>query len=355
MATEAEKKLREKQMNLLLSILSFETYWAYFSMSSGNVHITDTKAAAKQLLDSLEALRMLDENILDPRKVIRGVDMQVIDEIFDKLKKWVGGKMDLYKPLIQDKVMFFVLFAGQKSYLIKQLGLAWSPPISFSTGELEYTQRNLRWYPHLPRRSMWEYDKTLDISRLSTSQTVVVYGDIKRSQDLMTYTIGPKRFQEMMIRFLESVRNLFDDNLGIFDKFTGDGFLGYFNEYLCSEQRENFLECFVRFSRQCIETSYLIFNDWKKWVRKLPEEDIMLSIGADAGEIYFGDEKGHLICIGDSIVWAQRMCAAAPAGKIYVNNILASLLKDREGVQLLPVGGKTKTGESFLASEMHFA
>jgi len=239
-----------------------------------------------------------------------------------------------------------------KIYLSKEVALETLPPIALSTEEFEHTEKYLRWQPHLPRVSMYWYDRAFNFPKLSSTETIVVYGDIRRSQDLMVYTIGYERFEEMMIRFFDSVRKVFDTNLGIFDKFTGDGFLGYFNEYLCSQKREDFLQCFIRFSKQCMETCYSLFDDWKKSVRKLPEEDIMLSIGADVGQIHFGDRYGHLICIGDAIVWAQRMCAAAPAGTIYVNNILANLLKDKEGIELSPVAGKTKTGESFLSSRM---
>ncbi|GAI35381.1 unnamed protein product [marine sediment metagenome] len=199
---------------------------------------------------------------------------------------------------------------------------------------------------------MWEYDQILDTSKFSTSQTIAVYGDIRRSQDLMIYTTGYERFEELMIRFFNSIRDLFDKNLGIFDKFTGDGFLGYFNEYLCRERGKDFVECFLEFSRQCLEITEPLFNEWKRYVRKLPKQDIMLSMGADVGEIYFGDHHGHLVCIGDAIVWAQRMCSAAPASAIYVNNLLANLLSDREDIELLAVTGDTKTGESFLASTL---
>ena len=240
-------------------------------------------------------------------------------------------------------------------YLLKRLGIKSPPPIAWEVMEFVHSERYLRWQPHLPSESIYEYDKTLDISRLSTSRTIVVYSDIRRSQDLMIYTIGQDRFEEMMVRFFNSVRNIFDQSTGIFDKFTGDGFLGYFNEYLCSEHRKNFVECFITFAKQCMEFSESLFLEWKKHMRKLPDKNIMLSIGADLGEIYFGDQRGHLVCIGDAIVWAQRMCSAAPAGAIYTNNLLANLLLDREGIELLPITGNTKTGETFLASELRIA
>lgn len=356
MPTSSSKQLHNKQMTLLVSILAFETYWAYYSMSSGNVYIKETREAAKHLLDSIEELAKFDSGILDYGKyhMSKG-DAAVIEEILHKLRGWADGASELlYYPLMQSKVMLWFLFAELKGYLAKRLGLKSFPPIALSSVEFQHTERYLRWQPHLPKECMYEYDQTLDIPKFSMLQTIVVYGDIRRSQDLMIYTIGHERFEDMMIRFFESIRDLFDKNLGIFDKFTGDGFLGYFNEYLCRERGKDFVECFLKFSRQCLEISESLFNEWKRYVRKLPDQDIMLSMGADVGEIYFGDRHGHLVCIGDVIVWAQRMCSAAPASSIYVNNLLANLLADRKDIELLPITGNTKTGETFRASKLLF-
>jgi len=354
MPSSSSKQLHNKQMTLLVSILAFETYWAYYSMSSGNVYVKETKGAAKHLFDSIDELAKFDSGILDYKKHnISKTDTAIIEEILHKLREWVDGNSGFsYQPLMQGKVMLWFLFAELKSYLAKGLGLKSFPPIALSIAEFQHTERYLRWQPHLPKESLYEYDQTLDIQKFSTLQTIVVYGDIRRSQDLMIYTIGHERFEDMMIRFFESIRDLFDKNLGIFDKFTGDGFLGYFNEYLCREGGKDFVECFLKFSRQCLEITESLFNEWKRYVRKLPDQDIMLSIGADVGEIYFGDRHGHLVCIGDVIVWAQRMCSAAPASSIYVNNLLANLLADKEDIELLTITGNTKTGETFRASKL---
>lgn len=343
------------EIALFVSIQAFETYWAYYSMSSGSLYIEQTKEAANNLLNSYEALLGLDKGVLNWKKRLKG-DAQIIENILQSLREWSSGKSELsLQPLIQHKAMLFFLFSELKIYLSNRLGLKSLPPIALSIEEFRHTERYLRWQPHLPSASIgWEYDKTFDISKISESQTIAVYGDIRRSQDLMTYTVNPNRFEEMIIKFLESIRSLLDKNLGIFDKFTGDGFVGYFNEYLCYTQSQNFLDCFINFSKQCMESCYPLFDEWKKEVRKLPKEDVMLSLGADIGKIHFGDQHGHLVCIGDAIVWAQRMCAAAPAGRIYVNNILANILKEKEGIQLSSIPSKTKTGESFLASQIQF-
>ncbi len=354
-STANKQLLRAKEMNLLVSILIFETYWAYYSMSSGTLYKKVVRDAAKHLLDSIDELAALHKGILD-KKSLNWTDAAKIEDIVQNIREWLNGGSDLpYETFLRSRVHLWLLLTHQKLYLLTCLGIKSPPPIVWEAMEFVHSERYLRWQPHLPSESMYEYDKTLDISMFSTSRTIVIYGDIRRSQDLMIYTIGQDRFEEMMVRFFDSVRNIFDKSIGIFDKFTGDGFLGYFNEYLCGERGKNFEECFVTFVKQCMEFSESLFREWKRHVRKLPDENIMLSIGADLGEIYFGDRGGHLVCIGDAIVWAQRMCSAAPAGAVYINNLLANLLVDREGIELLPVTGNTKTGETFLASELRIA
>jgi len=355
MPSSSSKQLHNKQMTLLVSILAFETYWAYYSMSNSIAYEKEVKDSAKFLLKNIDGLAKLDKGIVD-KEALNYHEVKTgfsIEDTLKDLRDWAEGNAEVpFTTFMQSKVFLFFLFAAQKHYLAKHLGLSKFPPITFSSVEFEHTELYQRWQPHLPRASMYWYSDSFDVLKLSESQTIVIYGDIRRSQDLMIYTIGHKRFEDMMIRFFESIRDLFDKNLGIFDKFTGDGFLGYFNEYLCRERRKDFVECFLKFSRQCLEITESLFNEWKRYVRKLPDQDIMLSMGADVGEIYFGDRHGHLVCIGDVIVWAQRMCSAAPASSIYVNNLLANLLADREDIELLPITGSTKTGETFRASKL---
>jgi len=351
----SNSQLKTKRTNLLVSVLVFETYWAYYSMSSGNVYVNETKKAANSLISSIEEMASLDKEISTIKSKISKGDIAVIEKILGEIKKWAKQrKRTFFEPLMQSKVMLWFYFAAMKVYLIKKIGLETFPPIALSTEEFEHTEKYLIWQPHLPRETMYWYERSIDIPKISSAETIVVYGDIRRSQDLMIYTIGNERFEEMMLRFFDEIRDMFSKNLGIFDKFTGDGFLGYFNEYLSKERGKNFTDCFLGFSKECIEMSKSLFAEWKKHVRKLPAEDIMLAVGADVGKIYFGNRHGHLICIGDAIVWAQRMCSEAPASKIYVNNMLANILNGREGIRLLPVKGKTKIGESFLASELTF-
>ncbi len=341
------------ETSLLVSILAFETYWAYYSMSSGQIYQKAVKEAAKHLLSQIGELASVDSNIVN-EKTLHWTESTVIEDVLNSVRSWADGESDLpYETFLRSRVYLWQLLTYQKIYLTKRLGLKSSPPIIWEPlGEGMHSERYLRWAPHLPTESLYEYDRTLEIPKLSKSQTIVIFGDIRRSQDLMTYTVDRIFFEDMMIKFFDNIKNLFNQNLGIIDKFTGDGFLGYFNEYLCGRQGKDFVKCFLQFVKESMLFSNSLFADWQKHVRKLPVGGVMLAIGADVGEIYFGDRYGHLVCIGDAIVWAQRMCCEAPAGAVYANNILAHLLKERENIELLPIEGKTKAGETFLVSKI---
>lgn len=356
METALNNQLKMKRIDLLISILAFETCWAYYSMSSGNIYQDDTKKAAINLFEKLEKLREIDKGLYSfKRRTMGESDFRIAEKILEEINEWAkGNTIKPYNPIMQSKVMLWTYFVNLKAHLVRRVGLDYYPWMSLALSEFQHTEKYLRWQPYLPKESMYWYDRELDISKLSNTDTIVVYGDIRRSQDLMIYTIGNERFEEMMIKFFETTRMLFNKYTGIFDKFTGDGFLGYFNAYICNEKGKDFVDCFLGFIKECIEVNKSLFDEWKKHVRKLPAQDIMLSLGADLGNIYFGDRHGHLVCIGDAIVWAQRMCSEAPASAIYVNNLLKNLLSGKKEVLLIPVEGKTKTGESFLASELKY-
>jgi hypothetical protein len=61
----ALQKLNNKLMTLLVSISNFETYWAYYSMSSGNAFQKEVKDNAKHLLKNIYELSKLDPGIID--------------------------------------------------------------------------------------------------------------------------------------------------------------------------------------------------------------------------------------------------------------------------------------------------
>ena len=353
----ALQTLDKKRMDLLVSISTFETWWAYYSMTSGNAFQKEVKERGKHLLKSIYELSKLDPGIID-KDTIKYEEVKTgftIQDTLSGLKDWAEGNAQVpFGTFMQSKVFFAFFLFALRLYLSEKLGLTVPRTLLFSFDEFSHSERYLRWSPHLPVSSMYWYSEDFDESKLSESQTVVVYGDIRRSQDLMTYTVDHKLFEQMMIRFFDTTRDLINKNYGIFDKFTGDGFLAHFNEYICKSQNKNFLDRFLDFAKQYIEANLSLFAEWKRYVRKLPDTEIMVSLGADLGIVHYGNLSGHLVCIGDAVVWAERMCSASSAGEIYVNNLLADAIESRKDIRLSPVSGATKLGEIFKASKIEF-
>ena len=188
-----------------------------------------------------------------------------------------------------------------------------------------------------------------------SSRTIVVMGDIRRSQDLMTYAEDENSFAKYMVRFVEESRRLIDENLGIFDKFTGDGFLCYFNESVCARLGEDFEECFMRFAKHEMAFARDHFANWCRTVRRLPDAPIGLSLGADLGSVSFRDIDSHFVAVGDPIVWAARMADAGGANETIVNNLLCQRLLDKPGVDISSKPSKTKSGEAFLGWRVEFS
>ena len=50
----------------------------------------------------------------------------------------------------------------------------------------------------------------------------------------MTYAQDSETYTKYMADFIEKTQQLVLKHNGIFDKFTGDGFVAYFNEEICS-------------------------------------------------------------------------------------------------------------------------
>ena len=146
---------------------------------------------------------------------------------------------------------------------------------------------------------------------------------------------------------------------GIFDKFTGDGFIAYFNDSVCTEAQKHqrsikkFADCFLDFVCDEIEFANNLFADWCKTVRKLPTTPIGLAIGADLGYIDFREMENHLISVGEPIVWASRMADAGQAGEVVVNNLLYAELEGCLSLEFKQREGKTKSGEFFLSKTDH--
>jgi len=99
MADTIDEKIKMKMINLLVSVLVFEAYWAYYSMSSGNVYIAATKKATKNLGSCLEELTNLDEDLKTVTSKFSTVDFSLIEKIISDITKWARKrKRTFFEP-----------------------------------------------------------------------------------------------------------------------------------------------------------------------------------------------------------------------------------------------------------------
>jgi len=345
----------DPDLKTLLPLNDFETYWAYFSLSDGNLYPDTTREIAWQLLDAMKR-GVADLSAPEPvaGKAAPVSKRLTDDTLLELMRRWSHeNDSDARDELLQHSVAMQAWLMRIRRTLHAHLELE-LPHSELDGSEMMYRHSFNRWLAHFPTlllRSMSHASQMLE--RASSSESIVVVGDIRRSQDLMTYAKDSAHFAEKLVGFVNQTRVLLDECLGIFDKFTGDGFVAYFNKELCSMHGMDYLECFLRFVTELTVFSQEHFHQWSRHVRKLPDVEVGLALGADVGYILYQDIDAHFIAVGDAIVWADRMADAAMAGETVCNNLLWGHIQDRpdllQGLEYSERLGLTKAGESFRA------
>ncbi len=168
-----------------------------------------------------------------------------LTEFMSRLQAWVAGDEPAsHGTFIESRVMLNDYFKRVKELVSKSLGIPVYTDKMQIGKEFEYNEGAIRWKGYLPQIvKLWDKLDTI-FETASGSETIVVIGDIRRSQDLMTFAPNPQVFADYMGRFIHESRRIISENYGVFDKFTGDGFIAYFNETICKEFDVDYTECF---------------------------------------------------------------------------------------------------------------
>jgi class 3 adenylate cyclase len=349
-------QLQKQYQNLLTLLQSFESLWIYYTVSEGELYRLECKEEAKKLVDYFEIVYQVDKGVyikMDEvngerlfKDVLKGLDdWSTNNELFPKFAKVNEG----------DNFMKFLLAVSLlkcREYLCQKLKIEVMPAGIWSTNQSKYNKNEMRWTAHLPRQAIQLVSEDF-VDSLSTSDSIVIVADIRKSQDLMTYGPSPDFFRDKILEFTTQIRRIIKDNFGIFDKFTGDGFLCYFNSYLCKQFDIDYYEQMLIACRQIMEFSNPFFEEWSKHVRKLPPNSCGLTIGIDSGVIKFRDLDSHLFAISDAIVWANRMSSAGKKEEIIFNNIPYFKVKEsNSNVEFETIENITKGGEAFTAYKL---
>jgi CheY-like chemotaxis protein len=342
----ANKELRrlEELRENLTAAAKFSMWWTYY-------HQFDYQSAEPECRKSaLDFLHLFDRLVERDQTILAAFANRPVEKTIKDLREWANDATKIPPPdgslNLTNVLLFLNLYRGQIESLLSSAPLNTDQMVHPDVARR--LESYLKWRAHFPRvKTRADLQEVMEKACRST--TIIVVGDIRRSQDLMTYAMNEQDFSRRMVGFISKTRSVLDKHGGFFDKFTGDGFLGYFNESICELNGTNYVDSFVGFINEFTGFCNAHFREWLKFVRKIPGQAVGLAVGADIGRLSFQSLDYHVVAVGESIVWASRMASAARAEEVLVNNLLYQALRERNDVVFESREATTKSGESFQA------
>lgn len=339
---------------LLAHLLSFEKIWTPYFFSEGVLYSKEVKEEAKKIVELFYEIYGSKEIVADDGRVI-DVDKWTARQFIVSLDAWANSNQVYISEALnkedikESRIYYQVVLMQLESELIKELELPLKLTFSTTSHELLFRRNVIKWFGKIPMTVL--YDMSEDyLKKMSETDTIVMVADVRRSQDLMTYGKSPETYRNKMIEFLKEIRKILLGNYAIYDQFTGDGFIAYFNEHICNSNKKDYYEMMIDACKRIIDFSNDFFKDWAKTLRRVPAEEIGLAIGVDSGRVYYSDLDDQFLAIGDACVWATRMSSAGDKGEVILNNIPYQIITGK-GINNScdEICSETKTGEEFKA------
>ncbi len=144
-------------------------------------------------------------------------------------------------------------------------------------------------------------------------EAAILSVDIRRSTELMLRCESAEVYSEFISHLLEGLTDSVKEYYGIYDKFTGDGFLAFFPDFFSG--RENLLNAMLC-AMDCQRIFDEIFEEYKKFF-ELKQVTTGLGAGIDYGCVYKAGAEMEYSVIGKPVVYACRF-SAAPSGHLYL-------------------------------------
>ena len=354
------EKLNKKYTNLIVLLQSFEVYWNFYSLSEGELYYKQAKGNAIAFVECMNEIYLTDNEIYNSKSITyNSTDNEDFARYrLNGIKDWATS--DKLFPFSEigfsdneaSRVMLQPFFMCLTVYLCSKLNLEKFPMLANSNMEATYSKNYMMWMGHLPWQAINIVDNNF-VEELSRTDSIVLVADIRKSQDLMTYSPNADFFRDKTLEFITKMRKIIKSNYGIFDKFTGDGFLCYFNDSLCKRLGKDYYKQMMKSCQEIMCFSTTFFNEWIKHIRKLPPNSSGLTLGIDSGVVKFKNLENHLFAIGDAIVWANRMSSIGKKEEIILNNIPYHKVKEfTDEINFETIESTTKGGEGFTAYKL---
>lgn len=327
-------------VNALCLLQSFEKYWMANFLSGCTLY-------RDVLVEDVNKLDEITKRIPIPDTC---KEKDAFQNLQIGLRKYFSDQDNKTILLIEDKEVIYrtlrdLAILAEKA-LCEILGMEYMPNYAYSISEYQQPQALWEWLGQVHPAMINLMDGAFADS-MSQSDTIAIVADIRSSQDLMTYS-SPDIYSSKIIEFTGAIKDIILTNNVVFDKFTGDGFIAYFNKCMCETIGADYYNRMWMACVRIMEYANTFFDEWCKQLRKIPEEKIGLSIGIYSGKILFTILDHQVFAVGEPSVWATRMSSAGHSGEVVFNNIpFNHILNCHLGLNFREEQSMTKTGEKF--------
>lgn len=146
-----------------------------------------------------------------------------------------------------------------------------------------------------------------------TFDAVILSVDIRRSTELMLKCSSAKNYAKFITLIASEFETAVKNRFGVYDKFTGDGFLAFFPDFYSGDEALiNAVLCVA----DCKEIFDTVFAEYKNEF-DLGNTITGIGAGIDLGQVYAEGGDVEYSVVGKPVVYACRF-SSAPANHVYL-------------------------------------
>ena len=138
--------------------------------------------------------------------------------------------------------------------------------------------------------------------------------------------LDPTILQQIINSHLDNMVQVILHNEGTLDKFMGDGLMAIFN---APERQKDHVFRAVKSGLEMQQAHQRIIEHWRERQYDLPPIGIGIATGEAIVGNYGSAEHAEYSAIGASVNLASRLCSAAEAGQVFINDRAYQLIRDR--------------------------